>query len=109
MIRHQARSGSGDVERGLQAFDVALGPPSEHFDEQIVERPEVVVQLDAGFGLDPSGGHGRVPVAEHDPLGGVEESSALLGGGGSRSPRLGHAWLRSTHDGSAPGLTAGLP
>jgi hypothetical protein len=82
-------------QRGLQAFDVAFGAPPEHLDEQVVDRPEVVVQLQPGLGLDPPGRHGCVPVTEHDPLGGVEKG-ALLRGSGSGLPALGRAWSCST-------------
>ena len=53
-------------EGGLHALDVSLGAPAEHRHEQVVERSEVVVQLQTSVPLHPPRGDCRIPVAQHD-------------------------------------------
>ena len=77
-------------ERLPQPLDAALGATAEHRHEEVVERTEVVVELDPRLGLHPSGGDGRVAVSEHDLLGGVEDPDALLGSGRAGAPGLDH-------------------
>ena len=45
----------GRRERRLQAFDIAFGTPPEHLDEQVVERPEVVVRASGRLRPRPVG------------------------------------------------------
>ena len=80
---HQARSGCSRRERVGEELHVRFATSADDGDEQVVERAEVVVQLEAGLGFDTARGHRGIAVADHDPLGGVEKSLPLLGGRGS--------------------------
>ena len=53
----------GRCQRRGHPFHIALGAAAEHGDEQVVERPEVVVKFQARLRLDPAGRHRCVPVA----------------------------------------------
>ena len=88
--RHHAAQGLRRRERVREPGDVALAPAAHDGDEQVVERPEVVVELEARVGLDAARRHGGVAVAQHDALGRIEDAPALLGRRRSGNSGLDH-------------------
>ena len=69
-------------DRPFDAGHVLLGPTSEHLEEQVVHRAEVVVhelRLETGPGRDPPRGDGRVALVQQQPLGRVEQLGTRLG------------------------------
>jgi hypothetical protein len=59
--------------------EVLVSATAEHLEEELVHRPEVVVdklRLEAGPRTDSPGGDRRVPVLQKQLLSGIEESDS---------------------------------
>src|SRR6185437_4427661 len=76
------------VEGAGLALEALVRPAPEQRQEQVVHRPEVVVDelgLEAGPGRNAAGRDGGVALLQHEPLGSVEEHAPRLRGLGADS------------------------